>query len=99
MKKSDLEKEINQFLEVWDLQMLCQFIEATYPMFELYNVSENEDWVKDALSEKDDDNVRTVRLVRTVYLMSRIAEIYAGRLAVINCRFKGLWKRMEELDK
>lgn len=98
MKKFNLETEINQFLEVWDLDMLSKFIEDTYPIFELYNVDEKNDWVRDTVGG-DEENVRTVRLVRTVYLMSRIAEGFAGRLCVINSKFKGLWKRMEELDK
>jgi len=61
-------------------------------LLELYNVDEDNDWVKDVVGDED---VRTVRLIRTVYLVSKLAQKHSGMLSVINIRFKDLWKRME----
>lgn len=47
------------------------------------------------MGEEDKTNVR---LIRTVYLMSKIAESHAGTLVTIKVRFKDLWKRMEKDD-
>jgi len=64
-----------------------------FPLFELYNIEEEDDWVKDSVGASD---VHNVRLIRTVYLMSKIAENHAGRLCLMNLNFKNLWKRMQD---
>ena len=94
MKKiKSLEQEINEFLEKWDFNQLCNFLRDIIPLFELYDVEDENDWVKDAVGES---NERNVRLIRTVYLISRIAEFHTGNLAIIKMNFKDLYKRMEK---
>lgn len=87
-----MEEEINLFLESWSSKEMIGFLDDVIPLIELYDVDENDDWVKDAVGE---ENERNVRLIRTIYLVSRIAESHAGKLSLINMRFKGLWKRIE----
>ncbi len=91
-RKKHLEQEINEFLEYWDCDQLTAFLRDIIPLFELYDVENEADWVSDAVGE---ENERNVRLIRTVYLVSRIAETHAGRLCNIKIHFKDLWKRME----
>jgi hypothetical protein len=93
MKKQDLEDEINAFLDVWNCDAMTRFLRDIIPLFELYDVDEQDDWVEHAVG-KDDE--RTVRLIRTVYLVSRIAEFHAGKLCDIKYRFKNLWTKMEK---
>lgn len=88
-----MEEEINLFLESWGSKEMINFLNDVIPVLELYNVDENDDWVKTAVGE---ENERNVRLIRTVYLISRLAESHAGKLSLINMRFKGLWKRIEK---
>jgi hypothetical protein len=95
LKKKNLEFEINDFLEVWDARQLTSFLSDIVPIFELYDVDEETDWIKDYVGH-DEENVRTIRLIRTVYLISKIAENHAGRLCLINAKFKKLWQRMEK---
>lgn len=97
-KEQHIEKEINQFLEHFDFPTICDFIEDTYPIFELYNVEKDDDWVKKAVGG-DDANVSTIRLVRTVYLMSKFSDKYSGKISSLKSNFAGLWKRMELLDE
>lgn len=93
MKKKDIKSEINDFLNVWDIDQLVSFLQDTIPLFQLYNVDEENDWVRDIVGKED---MSTIRLIRTVYLVSQIAEAHAGRLCLINAQFKHLWKRMEK---
>jgi hypothetical protein len=97
-KKQSLEDEINHFLDRWDYKEQIQFLQDIVPLVELYNVDEDDDWVEKAVGG-DIENVRNVRLIRTVYLMSKLAEFHAGKLCMINIEFKNLWKRIEKNEK
>ena len=92
-KKKTLEEEINEFLGYWDANKMCDFLRDVIPLFELYDLEDEGDWVTDAVGEEDE---RNVRLIRTVYLVSRIAEFHAGKLCEIKMTFKDLWKKMEK---
>lgn len=75
---------------------MCDFLRDIIPLFDLYDVEDDSDWVKDAVGEED---LQNVRLIRTVYLVSRIAEFHAGVLASLKINFKDLYKRMESQGK
>ncbi len=94
-RKRSLEDEINAFFETWDCKQQIAFLRDIIPLFELYDVEDEDDWVKDKVGG-DEENVRNVRLIRTVYLVSKIAASHAGKLCVINANFKDLWKKMEK---
>lgn len=94
-KKRDIEEEINDFLAIWGSKELISFLNEVIPLLELYDVDEKDDWVEKDVGG-DEENIRTIRLIRTVYLISRIAELHAGKLSIIKMRFKDLWKRMEK---
>lgn len=93
MSKKDLNVLINEFLDSWDCKQHMRFLEDMIPILELYDVDEEVDWVRDAVGS---ENERNVRLIRTVYLVSRIAEFHAGKLASIRSHFRDLYKRMEK---
>lgn len=92
-KKKSLEDEITSFVEVLDFDKLTVFLKDVMPLFELFNVDDDNDWVA---NEVGAENERNVRLIRVVYLLSRIADFHAGRLCAINVHHKGLWKKLEE---
>jgi len=92
-KKKTIEQEINEFLESWDCKQQIAFLRDIIPLFELYDVEDENDWVKEAVGES---NERNVRLIRTVYLVSKIAEFHAGKLCSIKMNFKDLFKRLEK---
>lgn len=93
MPKKTLEQEINEFLDVWDCPQLISFLKEIIPLCELYDVSDEDDWVRNEVGE---GNEVTVRLIRTVYLISRIAEFHSGKLAISRTCFKNLWLRMKK---
>ncbi len=76
-KKKNLEQEINGFLEYWDCNTMCSFLRDIIHVFELYDVEDENDWITEAVGEEE---ARTIRLIRTVYLISRIAEIHTSKL-------------------
>lgn len=94
-KRKSLEEEINAFLEKWDCKQQIAFLRDIIPLFELYDVEDEDDWVAEKVGG-DEENVRNVRLIRTVYLVSRICAFHAGMMCTINCHFKDLWKKMEK---
>lgn len=93
MGKHSLEEEVNKFLELWDLDQIRSLLGELAHIYELYDVGED-DWVQQVVGDEED--ARLVRLIRTVYLVSRLADFHAGRLVRIRTEFRGLWKRMED---
>ena len=94
-RKKTLEQEINEFLQYWDSDQMCAFLRDIIPLFELYDVEDENDWVSAAVGE---ENERNVRLIRSVYLISRIAEFHSGKFASIRINFKNLYRRMEKYE-
>lgn len=93
MSKKTIEEEIINFLEIWDCKQQIAFLRDIIPLFELFDVEDENDWVKNIVGE---ENERNVRLVRMIYLVSKIAEFHAGRLCRVNTNFKNLWKKIEK---
>lgn len=92
-KQKTIEEEINAFLEVWDGAQLVSFLRSIIPLFELYDVEDEDDWVAKEVGEEFEANIR---LIRTVYLLAKIADLHTGKLAIAKAQFKGLWQRMEK---
>jgi hypothetical protein len=92
VKRKTLEEEINEFLEIWEGDSLAAFLNDVIPLIELYYTEVEGDWVVQAVGEEE---AQTVRLIRTVYLLSRIAEIHAPKLATTKVHFKNLFHKME----
>jgi hypothetical protein len=91
--KKNLEQQINEALEVWNCKQMVAFLRDIIPLFELYDVEDEDDWVKDAVGE---ENERNVRLIRTVYLVSKIAEFHAGALVSFKVKFPKIYLKMEK---
>lgn len=95
--KNPVHDEIERFFETWDGPAIIAFLRDLQPVFELYDVeSEEEDWVRLAVA---DGEQHQIRLIRTVYLMSKIADFHAGKLAMIKMLHKDLWRKMEREAK
>ena len=90
MKKT-IEEQINDFFELWDCERLISLLGEIQPLLKLYDIDISDD-------EPEDD--RTVRLIRTVHCLSRIAEIHSGIFATTRIRFPNLYKKLEiQADK
>lgn len=94
-KKKTLEEDIADFLSYWDHKKQVEFVLDVIAVSELFD-DEHGNWIREAVGDEDEKNVR---MLRFVFLMSRMAEVHGSRIATINARFKGLWKRMQQESK
>lgn len=92
MPRRTIEEEIEAFLDIWDCKQLVSFLEDVVHLVKLYDVDETDDWVQDIVGSAD---VRNVRLVRTVYLLSMIAERHSGKMSQARMHHRDLYKRLE----
>ena len=95
-KQKPLVDQIEKFLDIWDRDAMVSFLREITELVELYDVDEDNDWVKDYAGEDDKNNVR---LIRTVYLMSRIAEFHAGKLASVRAHCKNIYKKLDKFKR
>lgn len=91
--KHNIEEEINSFLEFWDCKQMVDFLQKLSPLLELYDVYDEDDWIMLKVGEENTDNVR---LIQTVYLISKLAESYSSVFCKIKITYPKLWKRMEK---
>ena len=94
-KKRDMIQETEDFIEHFGIKGVQGIIKEVYEFYELYDVDEIDDWVANYVGG-DAENVRNVRLIRTVYLVSRLAEIFAGSLCMIKTKYPKFYKRLEQ---
>jgi len=92
MKKT-FEDQINDCASYIFEDKVVNFLYDIIPLFELYDVEDDSDWVEEAVGEENQVNVRALR---TVYLMSKIAEKQAGFLVSIKTQYPRLWLKMKE---
>lgn len=96
MINESISKEINKFINLWDCNQMIAFFKQIYPLIELFEVTGKNDWVRDEVGE---ENAQNVRVLKMVYILSKIADMHAGRLCRIKIEHKNLWKRLEEIEK
>lgn len=92
-KKLSLEDEINEMLKVVHGDFVHDFFEELYLIFNIFNVTEDDDWVKTLVGE---DNFTEVRFISTCYIFSRMAERFSSKFSQIKSHFPEFWKRLEE---
>lgn len=97
MPKKTVEEEINAFLDIWGSEEMISFFNDIMPLILLYNIDidKADDWLIDTVGL---DNVHSVRVAQTAYLMVKLAENHAGKLCNLKIQFKDLPKRMEKLN-
>jgi len=96
MTKKKIDEEINEFLQMWGCDEIVGFTKSIIPLFDLYDLDENDDW-KEKI-DGDEENQRNVRLISTVYHMSKISDLFSKKLSKIKKRHENLWQRMEKVQ-
>lgn len=92
--KRTVEQKIEGFLQIWDQESMIGLLSELAELFVLYDIEEMDDWLQREVGE---DDTRNVRLIRTVYLISRVSELYAGRMCRSKMEFKDLWKELKDV--
>lgn len=96
MYKKSLEEQIERFFNDWNCIQMTDFLRDIIPILELYD---NTDTTIDDAVGNDDEAIRNVRMVRMVYLVSRLADLYSGKLCRLKADYKNLWKKIEEVSE
>lgn len=94
--KKTMEDEINEFLQIWSVDDFMKFIEEIADVFSVYYMQDNE---FDTFKGKAEEEIANLRVIKTVYLISRIAELYAGKLCITKMKLPRLYERMEQITK
>jgi hypothetical protein len=97
-KLRDMVQETEEFIEHFGIQGVQALIKEVYEFYELYDVDEIDDWVAHYV-KGDAENVRNVRMIRSVYLVSRMAEFLSGKLVLVKTKFPNFYKRLEKYVK
>ena len=92
--KITIEQELSLFLEDWTFKKMESFLKEIMGIAELYDVTEEDDWVRDEVGSEDAGNVR---LVKSAYFISRLAEFHTGKLLKVKTDFPRLWERMQKV--
>lgn len=92
-KKKDVKESISKALDFWTCSDQLGFMREVVPLFRLYDVDEENDWVEDIVGSED---LQNVRLMRTIFIISRIAEFHGTILFNFKLKFPNLYKEMEE---
>lgn len=91
--ESEFNKEINAFVQKWDVYSLIEFVGLAEKLIELYDMDEKDDFLRQYYGKEDGDNIR---IVRTVMILSKMSEVFGAKMVSTNVKFKGLWKKLSE---
>lgn len=85
---------VNGILRIFGPDQLTDLLRTTWELYDLYGRDEEGDWVEDAVGI---ENVDEVRLSRTAYILSSLADQNAKLFDKINKRYPGFYKLAEKL--
>lgn len=89
-----LSDDVNGILEIFGPDDLTNFLRITWELYDLYGRDEEGDWVEDSVGI---ENVDEVRLARTAYILSALADMFSKPMVKINRRYPGFHKLAEKL--
>jgi len=95
-KKCSMQDKINSVLSVIGPEELYTLMEIGNEMFHLYDVDAEHDWVDRGQGPED---ARTIRLTRTAYLLSKMADLFATPLKKIHRANPNCWVEMERFAR
>lgn len=93
MTKKTLEQELCEYLQLWNGKQMIAFLKDIIPLFNMFDTEDSSEWEEGTEAEEEALNVQ---IVRSAYLISRIADRHSGKLALMRVKHKDLWKRLEE---
>ena len=92
--KKTIEDQINEFVKVWDVDSLINLFDLYEKLRHLYDVTEEDDWLEKIVGLEDR---RNVRVVRTIYILSKLSQCFSGKMAITKINFPNLWKKLENV--
>lgn len=95
-KKLSLDEQLNEIMQLFDFESMCDLMKCLAELFKIYNVDDEDDWIEKLVGK---DNLQNVVRVRTVYILSKIADTHASKFSTCKIRFGGVWKQLEKIQK
>lgn len=92
MNNKNIEQELIEFFKLWDFESLSELVRDLIPIVELYDARIEKDEIAEFVQDQDKQNVI---LLRTSYLLSKIADRHTGILSKTKIRHPGFYKRLE----
>lgn len=94
MPKKNINEDLERCIYEWIGPKFSGMMDYITLLYKLWIIEEEG---KDPLQiELGEEDVRNQRLAQTAYLLSRLADSYAGSLVTFNIEYKNLWRRMEK---
>lgn len=94
-EKNSLSNQVNGILSLFGPDKLMQFLSDAWELYDLYGRDEDGDWVYDEVG----DDVDHVRLARTAYLLSRLADKSHKSFAKIHRQYPDFHMQAEKVAK
>jgi len=91
--KKTTAEEISEAFYFFDFNQFKSMIYDFSSIYELYNMDDEDNWLKE---ECDQEHEINVRIIRTVYILSKISENYTGMLLGFKLKFPKLWEKLEK---
>lgn len=91
--KRSLGDEVNGILELFGPDQLLEFLKIGWELYDLYGRDEEGDWVEEIVG----DDVDEVRLARTAYLLSALAEKTHKPFSKIHRQYPNFYLKAERL--
>ena len=93
-KLNKLEGELCRFLDIWPLEQFTEFMRCVHNLMEMYDITDENNWIEKIVAPED---MRNVVLIRTAYLMSKIAEKFASKLYQTASKLPKFCHRLEKI--
>lgn len=90
--KKTIHEEIGEMLQDFPAADLIALLRNMVPLWQLFDVDDESDWVANIVGEEDESNVR---MIRALFLVSKLSDACSGMLCRISFKHKGFWKRLE----
>lgn len=95
MTNEDLEEKVQMFFEKWSFDEMNDLARFFIEFLEVFELDKDLDWEKEVLANED---VRNVKIIRCMYIVLKMADLYSGKLVATKVEFKGLWRKLEGLE-
>lgn len=99
-RSADYRKLVDRINEaLYDLvgSPIFTFLKDVIPLLELWGIQQD-DWTEHQVG-RDKENVITVKLLKTIYLLSKISHYHVAKLVNLKTRFPRLFEKMEDMAK
>jgi len=91
----ELESKIHVFFEKWSFEEMNDLARFFIEFLEVFEIDKDMDWEREVLQNEE---TRNIKIIRCMYIVLKMADLYAGKFVATKVEFKGLWRKLEALE-